>query len=171
VPLFLLASCGDPAAEEAAKQKAAAAEAAKKLQLAAGQWESTTEVTRLTKQDQAPKPAIDTPVGTKSTASTCVTAAQAKEPPPVLLAGNDAYDCRYDNSYITGGSLNANLVCKRPGVNGEVRMSLSGNYTADTIEGEQNLSTFLPGQGDVNIVSKLTARRTGECTAEAPKAG
>jgi predicted membrane-bound mannosyltransferase len=171
VPLLLLAACGDGAADEAAKQKAAAAEAAKKLQLAAGQWEATTEVTRFTKQDQAPKAAINAPVGTKSTVSQCISPEQTKEPPAVLLAGSDAYKCTYDNSYISGGTLNASIACKRAGLSGEVRMSIAGTYTADAIEAEQDLQTSLPGPGDANIISKLTARRTGDCTAAPSKSG
>jgi hypothetical protein len=170
VSLFVLAACGDGAAEEAAKQKAAAAEAAKKLQLTAGQWETTTEVTRFTKQDQAPKPAINAPVGTKSTASICIAADQTKEPPAVLLAGNESYQCTYDSSYISAGTLNAALTCRRAGVNGEIRMSIAGDYTAETITAEQDLQTSLPGPGDANILSKLTARRVGDCTAGVAKA-
>jgi hypothetical protein len=168
--LLSVAACSDPAAEEAAKQKAAK-EAARNLAFTAGQWETTAEVTKVTKQDNAPRPAIDTPVGTKTTASVCVTAAQAKEPPAALLAAGDAYDCRYDNNYISGGSLSASLACTRKGLTGEVRMTLDGSYTADTLTANQSLSTFLSGEGDVNIVSKITARRTGECTAEPAKAG
>lgn len=168
IPFLLLAACED-GADDAAKQKTAAKEASRNLAFAAGQWESTAEVTRFSKQDQAPKPAIDTPVGSKSTASVCVTAAQAKEPPTVLLAGDDAYDCTYDNKYISSGSLNAALVCKRQGVTGEVRMAVNGTYTADTLEAEQNLTTYLPGSGDIQSVSKISARRTGECAAEPAK--
>lgn len=168
---MLSVACSDGTAGEAAKQKAAAAEAAKKLQLAPGQWETTAEVTRVTQQDKAPRPAINTPVGSKTTASACVTAAEARNPPAVLLAGSDAYQCSSNNMYVSGGTLNAQLECTRKALSGAVRMSVDGSYTADTFTANQSLSTFLPGDGDVTIVSNLTARRTGECTAEPPKAG
>jgi hypothetical protein len=168
--LLIAAACSDGGAGEAEKQKAAK-EAAKKLQLSPGRWETTTEVTRLTQQDKAAKPAIDTPAGTKSTVSACVTPAEAKNPPALLLAGSDAYKCTSSDMYMSGGTLSASLTCTRKGLNGEVRMGVDGSYTAHTIEAEQSLSTFLPGEGDASIVSKLTARRTGECTAEPVKAG
>lgn len=168
--LLILASCSGGGEDPAAKQKAAA-EAAKKLQLSPGQWETTAEVTQLTQNDKAAKPAIDTPAGTKSTVSACVTEAEAKNPPALLLAGSDAYNCTNSNMYMSGGTLSAELACTRKGVSGEVRMSVDGSYTADKIEANQSLSTFLPGDGDASITSKLTARRTGECSAEAGKAG
>jgi hypothetical protein len=167
--LLLLASCSD-GGDGGAADKQKAAEASRKLQLSPGQWETTAEVTKLTKQDGAPKAAIDTPVGTKSTVSACVGEAEAKRPPAVLLAGSDAYQCEYGDMYMSAGTLNAALTCTRKGLKGDVRMSLDGSYTGDTLEANQSLSTFLPGDGDANIVSRLTARRTGECTAAAGKA-
>jgi hypothetical protein len=172
IPLLLLAACGDGgAAEQAAREKAAAAEATKNLQLSAGQWETTTEVTRLTQMDKAPKPAINTPVGSKSTAMVCLDASQTKKPPAALLSGSDLYTCTTDSMYLSGGNLNASLACTRKGVSGRVGLTVNGSFTADSIEAEQSLSTSLPGEGDVDIVAKLTARRTGDCTAEPAKAG
>ncbi|HEX8444093.1 MAG TPA: DUF3617 family protein [Allosphingosinicella sp.] len=166
--LLLAAACSDGGAGEADKQKAAAS---KNVQLTPGQWETVVEVTKLTQQDKAAKPAIDTPAGTKSIASACVTQADVKNPPPVLLAGSDAYKCTSSNMYMSGGTLSTSLTCTRKGLNGEVRMSVDGSYTADTIQANQSLSTFLPGEGDVGITSNLTARRTGECAAAPVKAG
>lgn len=169
--LLLAAACSDGGAEEAAKQKAAAAAAAKTAQLTPGQWETTAEVTTVSQQDKAPRPAIDAPVGSKTTASACIAAADVKNPPALLLAGSDAYQCSSNNMYVSGGTLSAQLECSRKGLNGAVRMSIDGSYTADTFTANQSLSTFLPGEGDVTIVSNLAARRTGECTAEPAKAG
>lgn len=165
VPLVLLAACSN-ADEKAAAEAKAKAEATKNLKLAAGQWATVAEVTRLTKQDNG-TPAIDTPVGSKNEAAACVVQAEAdaKKPNPVLLAGHEDYDCEYGNFYMSGGTLNAQLTCKRKGLDGEVRMTVDGTYTADTIEAEQSISTFLPGSGDVNIMTKLTGKRTAPACA------
>jgi hypothetical protein len=164
LPLLILAACSDGADPNTdAKAKA---EAAKNLKLAAGQWEMVAEVTKLTKQDDG-TPAINTPEGTKTTGNHCVAQADvdAKQPSPTLLAGEDYKDCKYDNFYMSAGTLNAQMTCRRDGLNGEVRMTVDGSYTADTIEANQSLSTYLPGSGDVNIQSKLTGRRTGAACA------
>lgn len=163
LPLLILAACSegaDPGAQTKAK-----AEAAKNLKLAAGQWETVAEVTKLTKQDEG-TPAINTPAGTKTTANHCVVQADAdaKKPAPTLLAG-EGYDCQYDNVYMSAGTLNAQLTCRREGLAGDIRMMVDGSYTADTFEANQTLSTFLSGTGDVSIESKLTGRRTGAACA------
>jgi hypothetical protein len=170
VPLFLLAACGDPAAEQAARDKAAAAEAAKKLQLTPGQWESTLEVTKVTAQDKAPKPAFAVKAGDKSTSTSCVTKTQAKDPPPALLAGSNAYQCKTGAMYMSGGTLGGTLECTRRGVSGMINMNVDGAYKADSLEATHKITTYLPGPGDVVVDSKLTARRTGECVAETGKA-
>ena len=164
VSVLLLAACGDPAAEQAAKDKAAAAEAAKKLQLTPGQWESRLEVTAVTAQDKAPQPAISAKAGDTMTASACVTEAQAKDPPPALLAGSDAYQCKTGAMYMSGGTLGGTLECTRRGIAGTVNINVDGSYKAESLESAHKVTTFLPGPGDVVIDSKLTARRIGECS-------
>jgi hypothetical protein len=164
LPLLFLAACSggaDPNADAKAK-----AEAAKNLKLAAGQWETVAQVTKLTKQDEG-TPAINTPEGTRTTANHCVAQADADagKPSPTLLAGEGYDDCKYDNFYMSSGTLNAQLTCRREGLAGEVRMTVDGSYTAETIEANQSISTFLSGTGDVNIQSRLTGRRTGAACA------
>nr|WP_295373202.1 DUF3617 domain-containing protein [uncultured Sphingosinicella sp.] len=172
LPLLVLAACSGGGDDAAATAKAKA-EATKNLKLAAGQWETVAAVTKLTKQDQG-APAINTPEGTKTTGNHCVTQADAdaKKPPAGLFAG-EGYDCEYSNFYMSAGTLNAQLTCKREGLAGDIRMTVDGSYTAETIEANQSLSTFLSGTGDVNVQSKLTGRRTGAAcapTAEEAKA-
>lgn len=169
---WVLAISGLAACEgggEAPKQ-AEAPEAAQEL--SAGQWETVTEITDFRQMDQG-SPAINTPKGTRTTETVCVAPGQGKQPPAALLAGSADYTCTYGNHYMSGGTLNTQLDCRRPGVSGQIMMSLDGSYTADTIEANQSLTTYLPGQGDVQIAAKVTGRRTGECAAAAaePKAG
>lgn len=160
LPLLLLAGCLDDADanQQAAK---AAAEAAANVKLAAGQWETTAEVTKLTSMDKA-SPAIDTPPGTKTSGSECVSAADIEKPAPALFVG-DKGECKYDNFYMSGGSLSATLTCKRPGLDGSVMMNVNGSYTATTFDADLDISTYLVTDGDVNISSKVSGRRVGVC--------
>lgn len=166
VAILMLAACSDGGTTEGAGEAKGKAEAARNLQLAAGQWETVTEVTSFAQADQG-TPAINTPQGTRTTASHCVAEGEGKQPPATLLAGSEDYSCTYGNHYMSAGSLNSQLECKRSGVTGQVMMSVDGSYTADTIEANQSLTTYLPGTGDVKITSKMTGRRTGECTPDA----
>jgi hypothetical protein len=129
----------------------------------AGQWETTTQVTRLTQKDQG-TPKIDTPAGTKSTAIVCIGEGEVKKPNPALFAGSEG-ECAYDNFYMSGGTINATMRCTRPGLSGEILVSAYGDYTADSLEATIETSTHLATDGDVAIAAKMTGRHVGPCTA------
>ena len=156
--LTALAACSEA---EQPKQEAPAPAA----QLAAGQWEVTSEVTRFKESDAGP-PAIRAKAGDKTTDTACIAEGQGKQPPPALFLGAKSGTCEYRNSYLSGGRMNASIACKRPGLSGDVLTSLDGNYTADSFEGTLDTSTYLSTNGDVAIGSKISGRRTGACTAE-----
>ena len=158
-PLLILAACS-----EGSEPKKAEATAAAK-QLSAGQWEMTSEVTSVTKRDEG-TPAIKLSQGDKSTTSVCIAEADAKKPQAALFA-REGFECTNRDIYMSNGRINATLACKRAGLSGDIAMLVNGTYTADTIEGTAVTETSLTGQGDVNIASKLTGKRTGECPAAA----
>jgi hypothetical protein len=124
-------------------------------------------VTRLTQQDKG-MPRINTPAGTKTVESICIAEAEAKKPNPKLFAG-EKNECSYGNFYMSGGTLNATLQCTRPGLDGQLLVTVYGDYQAESFETTLDLSTHLATDGDVNLTSKVTGRRTGECAA--PEAG
>ena len=150
--LIVVAACG---AEDGAKNKAAT----KAASIAAGQWELTSQVTAFNKADQG-TPQIDTPVGTRATESVC---AGEGRPPAELFAGSD-YDCRYDSYYARNGRMNVTMMCRREGLSGNIAMTADGRFEADSIEYTRDVRTSLSGDGDVQITSNVTARRTGDCT-------
>jgi hypothetical protein len=147
---------------EGEQPKAAAAPKASAMQ--AGQWETSTEVTRLTQKDQG-APKIATPPGTKSTDRVCVGEGEVKKPAPALFAGSEGGECAYDNFYMSGGTLNVTMRCTRPGLNGEILVTAYGDYAADSFEVTTDTSTHLATDGDVVIAAKMTGRHVGPCTA------
>lgn len=161
-PLLVLAACSEGAAPT--KQEAGTPAA---QQLSAGQWEMTTEVTSLTQRDKG-APAIDMPVGSRSIVSSCVAEADVKKPQPALFAPEGS-ECTYRDIYMRGGRLNATLACSRPGLGGTIASNVNGSFTAETFEGTATTETSLAGEGDVRIDTKLTGRRTGDCTAAPAK--
>lgn len=161
LPLFVLAACSD-GSQPAEQQEAPAAE-----QIKAGQWEMTTEVTKVTKRDNG-APAIKMPEGSKTTTSTCVAEADVKKPPAALLVP-DGFKCTYRDSYMHSGRINATLACTHGALAGDVAMVVNGSYTADTIEGTATTETRLVGEGDQKIDTKLTGHRTGACAAAPAK--
>jgi hypothetical protein len=156
IAILLVGACsGEAEQHKAAVPKASA--------MQAGQWETATEVTRLTQKDQG-TPKIDTPPGTKATASICIGEGEVKKPAPALFAGSEG-ECAYDNFYMSGGTLNVTMRCTRPGLNGEVLVSADGDYSADSFTVNVETSTHLATDGDVVIAAKMTGRHVGPCTA------
>ncbi len=159
IPLCFVAACS---AEAGADQKAKPAT----LALDAGQWETTTEVTRLDVVDGG-TPAVAMAVGDKIVTSNCVGAEEVKKPAAVVFAGIDKADCSYDTFYMSRGRLNAAMTCTQPGLGGKMMVSTDGNFTATGFEATSDMRTILSGPGDVSVATKVSGRRTGDCTAKA----
>lgn len=158
-PLLVLVACSE-GAEQPKQEEAPAA-----TQLTAGQWEVTSEVQSLQKRDQG-TPAIKAEEGSKTTSSSCVAEADVKKPQPALFVGEEG-TCTYRDFYMSSGRLNATMQCKRPGLSGNIAVLVDGTFKADSFEATTTTETQLSGDGDVSIRSKLTGRRTGDCTAAA----
>ena len=156
LPICLVAACSGGGEEKAEKAKAPAA-------LPAGQWEATYETENIRSTDKT-EPALKAAAGEKETASACVREGAA----PVELLGGPGYECGSKNSYMRNGRLNVSLQCRRDGIDGELMMTVSGNYTADTLDATIDTTAYLPGRGDFEMRRKITARKTGDtCTAPA----
>jgi hypothetical protein len=161
LPLLLIAGCDDGA--PATNNSAASAPAG----IAPGQWELAGEVTTFTTKDDGPTPAINTPVGTRATQSVCVGAGD-RLPVDFFSGGNLV--CTYGNYYLRGGRINAALNCTRAGLPGSVPISIDGTFADGTASFTRGLRTVLPGNGDVEITTRVTARRTGDCAPGAAAA-
>jgi len=158
IPLFLAAACSGGGEENKA------VEAADSMQ--PGQWEISSEVTAFRSADKA-TPALKAAVGDKAAAPACIEAGKEDKPPAEMFAGV-GYECDYKNSYISGGRLNLSLECEREALEGKVMVSVEGTYTGDSLEGTSTATSFLSGDGDFVMNSKISGRRTGPtCAAPA----
>jgi hypothetical protein len=135
--------------------------------VAAGLWELSTEVTSFQSTDDG-QPRINTPEGSTSTETVCV--GEEERPPTELLSG-PGLACTYSNYYLRNGRLNVSMNCTREGVAGTAGMSVDGRVQADTLELNRSLTTYFTADGDVQIVSRVTGRRTGDCPAGAEAGG
>jgi hypothetical protein len=132
--------------------------------LAAGEWEVTTDVTRMESTDSG-RPAIQAKVGDKSSDKFCLAAGDATKPPPALFVGDDDR-CTYNNSYVRNGKINASLRCSREGLRGDIMKGLEGRFDGASFEATVGTTSFLVSDGDVRIESKVTGRRIGDCKAD-----
>jgi hypothetical protein len=158
IPLLLVGACGGGG--ESAQNKAVTAPPAT---IAAGQWELTSEVTAFHGEDAGP-PKINTPVGTRATESVCV---GAETQAPSELFSGAGLDCQRGSYYVRNGRLNVTLNCRREGLIGSIPVTAGGTFQTDTLEYQRSLRTILSGNGDVAIDTRVTGRRTGDCTPPA----
>lgn len=158
IPMCLAAACSGGGEEKKA------AEAADSLQ--AGQWEISSEVSNFRSADKA-TPALKAVAGDKAAAAACIEAGEEDKPPPEMFAGT-GYECEYKDRYISGGRINLSLECEREALEGKVMVSVQGTYKGDSFEGTATATSFLPGDGDFVMNSKISGRLTGpSCAAPA----
>jgi hypothetical protein len=156
--LIVLGACSDGGGEKKADKVDKT-----KLELAAGQWQTTSEVTDMRKQDKG-APAMKADKGTRMEAGACVAQGEGKKPPAALLAGLENATCTYQNIYMSRGKINASMTCNRPGL-GQIMVASNGTYTDKSFELSSQANTLLAGEGDISFDSKITGRHTGACTA------
>ncbi len=153
IPLLCLAACGGG---ESQKNEAAPAAASN---IAAGQWELATEVTAFRAAD-AGAPKINTPVGTRATESVCI----GEGRPPAAFFAGDGYACTDGAYYVRNGRLNVTMACTRAGLDGSIEIMADGTFGADSTEFSRTTRTMLTSDGDAEITTRVTGRRTGACT-------
>lgn len=160
VPLCLAAACSG--GEEEKAEEAAAT-------MQAGQWEISSEVTAFRSTDKA-TPALKAAAGDKATAPACIEAGKEDKPPAEMFAGV-GYECEYKDRYVRGGRVNVSLECERDALEGKIQMTFEGNYKGESFEGSANANSFLSGEGDFAMATKISGRRTGPtCAAPAKEA-
>lgn len=150
----MLGACSS---QEPAKPNEAVAQS-----LAAGLYEASIEVTRLTSTDNT-TPATKLKEGDRLTAQVCV--GSDGKPEPAMLA-EEGDSCQIKNSYIRNGRMNAEGSCTREGRPGQVMPAMNGSFTADGFSGEITTLTYFAADGDYRMSRKVTGRRVGDCPAE-----
>lgn len=160
IPMLVTAACSNAAGSEQDAPKVEVAEA-----LQPGQWEITREITRLVATDKG-EPAIEREVGSTTSFSHCLAAADAKKPDATLFAGIEGETCEYKTFYMSRGRINVSLACSPPDLGGQVMRTIDGKFSADSIEASASADTYFGAYGDVSISAKLTGRRIGDCTPD-----
>jgi hypothetical protein len=125
-----------------------------------GEWEMTTTITRM---NVPGLPAgTSPPMPGPQTSRTCLTAAEVAENAN-FVNESAGEGCTAQNSRMSGGRIEANVQCTRP--QGQVRMTMNGQYTATTLEMTQQVQTSAPGGQNVEMEARIAGRRIGDCPA------
>ena len=129
--------------------------------LKGGQYQGTFKVTALRTTD-ATMPATKLKLDDTGNAAGCVSADGSIDP---ALFAEDGDTCTVSNPYVRNGRIGMDLTCKRKGQTGEIRQSVSGTFTGDSLDAEVSTSTYLAGTGDYAMTRTVTAKLAGECPA------
>ena len=127
-----------------------------------GEWEMTTTVTRMNVPGM---PAgMNAPMPGPQTARNCLTEEEARQASSNFLneTTGAGEGCTSQNSSMSGGRIQATVQCNRP--EGQVRMTMNGQYTATTLDMTQQVQTSAQGQ-NVEMEARITGRRVGDCPA------
>ena len=152
--LLASAACGKEAAKPVVAEKPKT--------LPAGEYEITSEVTKLVSTDKS-VPATKLKMGDKATIRACVAADGTPDPAMFVEAGDK---CTVNNSYGRSGRLSVQYSCQRDGKGG-LYTNADGNFTADGYEAIVISSSNFPNDGDYDLTRRLVAKRLGACPAGA----
>ncbi|NUS99476.1 MAG: DUF3617 family protein [Sphingomonas sp.] len=152
----LLSGCSDDAP---VKQEETTAS-----KLTAGQYQASWKVNQVRSVDKT-TPATKLKQDAAGTSTACIAADGTIDP---ALFAEDGDSCKTDNAYVRNGRMSMDLTCRRKGQGGEVRQSVSGTFTADSLDTEVSTTTYLSGSGDYAMSRAITAKRVGECAPAAP---
>ena len=126
-----------------------------------GQWETTTEATRLS---MAGMPAgVTPPMPPPTTVSYCMTPDKARRPDANFLSGSGQDGgCSYTDFTMSGGRIEGVVQCNQQGTS--MRTTMSGRFTAASYEMNQQVQVTAGGV-TTDMESRTTGRRVGDCSA------
>ncbi len=175
VPALLLAACSDRGTVKA--ENASVAEVANQVreagrdgaeQFQPGLWTATLQL------DEVNAPGVPPQIIEQMRASmsnqrstTCLTQADVEKPAADFFTGRQMDQCRYDHFRMGDGKLDAKLTCQEQGA--RQVMSMQGSYNPGSYQMRltaQTSAASAEGPGSMQMVMRVDARRTGECTGK-----
>ena len=139
-----------------------------------GQWEMTTRMTNI-ELPGVPE-ALATQMRTAmmnqpQTQSSCISPEEAANPAGRMMSpSGNSQGCTFTDQTFAGGTIRISGTCPMPGGRGTMRNSLTGTYTATTMDARIESEVTSPPGGPpgmpqtMRMQGSLTGRRTGDCT-------
>lgn len=167
----MLASCGGGVEMKNASLDDVSKAAKEEAKLEPGNWKTTVEIVSvdipgMTGENKAMADAMSKGLmGRTNVTEHCVTKEIADKPPSEMLGGSGA--CTFETFRLSGGSMDARMVCKKDEMGGAMTMQVNGSYggarynlTSEmTMEGGPSSQ----GPGKMVIKARTTGERTGAC--------
>ncbi len=166
---LVLAGCGsgDVSLENASGAEVAAA-AAKSgggaAQMKPGQWEIVTESVEIDMPNLPPEARAMTEqmMGKGVVIKECRTAEQIR-PDTSFLTGKKDGSCTFSRYEQSGGRIDADISCKRPGGGSDTTQKIAGTFGAEAFDVQVDMKSDEGDKGVMTIKAKVRGKRTGEC--------
>ncbi|MDQ8758060.1 DUF3617 domain-containing protein [Sphingosinicella sp. LHD-64] len=141
-----------------------------------GQWEMAVQMTEFDAPGAPPEVANQMrammATGQSQTQARCITPEEAANPTRGMMnPSGQAEGCTYTEQTFAGGRIQIAGSCPVPGNRGTVKTTMTGSYTATTMETRLNSeidagANAPPGAPRiVRMGGTMTGRRTGDCPA------
>lgn len=177
IPLaaLALAACGS---NEVSLTNASPEEVAKKVDAAGatrfkpGKWETTVQTVSVDipgLEGAMKKQMTDMMLKKAQTSTSCITEAQAKNPPAEVIAQTQGR-CKYENFDMKGGRIDGTLVCPAQGMGGEMKMRVVGTFDDERFAIDNDMQVSAANGSAMAIKAKTTGKRIGDCTEAEKKA-
>lgn len=160
--LVSLAACGGAGDAGKGAADAPAAEASAET-MKPGQWQATAELVSVSGPNATPE-ATKGMVGTKNDYTYCLTAEQLAKPSLNVFGENKGYTCQSDTTALEDGKVSGQASCKSDNDTNTDKFVLNGTYGAESFE--ITMDTNMPTVA-LDMKTRITAKRVGECTAAA----
>jgi hypothetical protein len=159
--LIALAGCGGDT-ERAMSAAEVAAELAH-LQIAPGQWETTSAVTAASGPNM-PVNVRNEMLRHRRIASNCITPAEAAHPAANFLQMQTGNACTYADFSVAGGRMRGTMRCTGGGMAGLMTTTIEGHYSPASVDIAMHMAaTGQPRGADATIATRTISRRIGPC--------
>jgi len=171
--LLALAGCGGGdksagnaaaagAGEDKPSAKGRAEAAAGAVKLDPGEWEVTSEMTKVSGTG-VPPAVLAAMQGHKQTTRQCITPEQASH--PLDMSGDARKDCDYSKFAMGGGRMDGTITCRSDkGDGATVSMTMNGQFSARSYQAAMSMTTGSK-EASMTMEMRASAHRIGECKA------
>ena len=140
------------------------------VSLQPGQWETSIQFSSIEMPGvpEAQLAQMRQMMNRPQTSSQCITPQQAANPTGNMMTQGGG-TCQFSENVFTGGNINVRGSCQQPG-QGNVQMSMQGNYTATSMQAQISTEMQAPpgmpgGAQTIRMGGTLNSRRTGDCAS------
>jgi len=134
------------------------------IEIKAGLWESTSEVTDVTAPN-LPREVQNRMKRPAQTVRHCITEEQAARPDANFLA-TQRDNCTYQDFTMRRGRIEGRMTCSGGENGGQATAEMSGNYGSENYDMRMRMEMEGPEDSTMTIETRASGRRVGECGEE-----